>query len=160
MIARLLITRGLGDSFEVSGYALAACIGLGLAFTVTTKANIRVDFLTAKLPFALRAAFDLLAASVLAVVALALAWFAYGTVAQSVAMNAKSISQLQVPMVIPQGIWWLGLVWFAIVAVLAPLQAIRSLIWHDRPGFEARIGSADVQQEISQSGLKAQKDQT
>ncbi|KMK66328.1 TRAP transporter small permease subunit [Puniceibacterium sp. IMCC21224] len=160
VIARLLINRGLVESFEISGYALAACVGLGLAFTVTTKANIRVDFLTAKLPFGLRAGFDLLAAAVLAVVAVALAYFAYGTVAQSVAMNAKSISQLQVPMVIPQGLWWIGLVWFACVAVLVPLQAAGRLIRRDRAGFEALIGSVNVDEEISQTGLRTQEDQT
>ena len=39
VITRFLFKRGMVESFEISGYALAACIGLGLAFTVTSKAN-------------------------------------------------------------------------------------------------------------------------
>lgn len=152
VIARLVLNRGLVESFEISGYALAACIGLGMAFTVTTKANIRVDILTARLPTSLRAATDLIAALALAVVAAALGWFAWGTLAQSWAMDARSISRLQVPIVLPQGIWWLGLAWFACVAALAPVLAILRLVRGDRVGFDALVGPVSLDDEIDQTG--------
>ena len=112
------------ESFEISGYMLAACIGLGLAFTVTSKSNIRVDILLDAFPDRLRAACDLLASVTLAIIALALAWFCWQTLAQSWAMNARSTSIMQTPMVLPQGMWWIGMFWFAFMAVLLPLQAI------------------------------------
>ncbi|MGJ8572701.1 MAG: TRAP transporter small permease subunit [Hoeflea sp.] len=151
VLARYFLNRALVESFEISGYGLAACIGLGLAFTVTTKAHIRVDFLVAKMPFPVRAGCDLLAACALALVAAALAWFAWGTVSQSWAMGARSMSQLQIPIVIPQGLWWIGLFWFACMAVLAPFQAVLRLIKGDRAGFEAAIGSADLNAEIDEA---------
>jgi TRAP-type C4-dicarboxylate transport system permease small subunit len=147
------------ESFEISGYALAACVGLGLSFTVTTKANIRVDFITAKLPFPLRAAFDLAASLALALVASALAWFTWKTLGQSWTMGAKSISQMQVPMVIPQGLWWVGLFWFAGMAVLAPVQAAMRLVAGDRRGFETLVGSASLEAEIGQAGVEADADE-
>ena len=153
VIARYFFNRGVVESFEISGYALAACIGLGMAFTVTTKANIRVDLLVKTLPFPVRAGLDLGAAIALALVALALAWFAWGTLQQSWSMGAKSISQLQVPMVIPQGIWWIGLFWFAAVAVLIPVQAVKRLLAGDRAGFQELIGSSGVADEIVQAGV-------
>lgn len=145
---RYFFNRSAVESFEISGYGLAACIGLGLAFTVTTKAHIRVDFVVARFPFPLRAACDLAAACALAVLAAALAWFAWGTLAQSWSMGARSMSHLRIPIVIPQGLWWIGLFWFACVAVLAPIQAVLRLIRGDRAGFEALIGSADLDAEI------------
>ena len=148
---RFFFNRSAVESFEISGYGLAACVGLGLGFTVTTKAHIRVDFLVARLPFPLRAACDLLAASALAVVAGALAWCAWGTVSQSWAMGARSMSHLQIPIVIPQGLWWVGLFWFACMAVLAPVQAVIRLARGDRSGFEAAIGSADLDTEINEA---------
>lgn len=154
VITRYLFKRGMVESFEISGYALAACIGLGLAFTVTTKANIRVDILLGALPGKARVVCDILASLAVALVAVALAWFAWGTVSHSWALNAKSVSQLQTPMVIPQGIWCVGLVWFACMAVLIPIQAIARLIAHDRPGFDALIGSLRVTEEIEQSGVE------
>jgi TRAP-type C4-dicarboxylate transport system permease small subunit len=151
VLARYFLNRGVVESFEISGYGLAACIGLGLAYTVTTKAHIRVDFLVSKMPFPVRATCDLLAACALAVVATALAWFAWGTVSQSWTMGARSMSLLQIPVVIPQGIWWVGLFWFACMAVLAPIQAVLRLIKGDRAGFEAAIGSADLNAEIDEA---------
>jgi TRAP-type C4-dicarboxylate transport system permease small subunit len=148
---RYFFNQSAVDSFEISSYGLAICIGLGMAFTVTTKAHIRVDFLAARLPFPLRAACDLLAALALALVAAALAWFAWGTLEQSWSMGARSMSQMRVPLVLPQGLWWIGLFWFACMAVLAPVQAVLRLIRGDRAGFDAVVGSADLDAEIAEA---------
>ena len=148
---RYFFNQSAIDSFEISSYGLAACIGLGMAYTVTTKAHIRVDFLVARLPFPLRAACDLLAALALAMVAAALAWFAWGTVAQSWSMGARSMSQMRVPLILPQGIWWIGLFWFACMAVLAPVQAVLRLLRGDRAGFDAAVGSSDLDAEIAEA---------
>ena len=155
VITRLVFRRGVVESFELSGYALAAAIGLGLAFTVTSKANVRVDVLLDVLPRSFRVPCDLIASLSLSVVALALAWFCWKTVDQSLAMNARSISTLQVPMAIPQGFWWVGIFWFACIAVLIPLQATVRLLRHDRPGFDALIGSLRVSEEMSHAGVGA-----
>ena len=106
------------------------------------------------LPGKVRIVCDIIASLALALIAVALAWFAWGTLTQSWALNAKSVSQLQTPMVLPQGIWCVGLVWFACMAVLIPIQAIARLIAHDRPGFDALIGSLRVTEEIEQSGVE------
>ncbi|GLT11019.1 TRAP transporter small permease subunit [Sulfitobacter porphyrae] len=148
---RYFFNQSAVDSFEISSYGLAICIGLGMAFTVTTKAHIRVDFLAARLPFPLRAACDLLAAFALALVAAALAWFAWGTLEQSWSMGARSMSQMRVPLVLPQGLWWIGLFWFACMAVLAPVQAVLRLIRGDRAGFDSVVGSADLDAEIAEA---------
>ena len=44
VISRAVLGRTLLESFEFSEYALAACIGLGMGYTVTTRANVRVLF--------------------------------------------------------------------------------------------------------------------
>jgi TRAP-type C4-dicarboxylate transport system permease small subunit len=153
VITRYLFKRGMVESFEISGYALAACIGLGLGFATTSKTHIRVDILLDAFPRPVRVVFDLLAAVSLALLAVALAWFCWGTVAQSMAMNAKSVSTLQTPMALPQSIWWVGIFWFACVAVLLPVQAVLRLMAGDGPGFDALIGSLRVTDEISQAGV-------
>ncbi len=153
VVTRFIFKRGMIESFEISGYMLAACIGLGLAFTVTSKSNIRVDILLDALPYRLRAACDLLAAFALAVIAVALVWFTWKTLAQSWSMNARSTSIMQTPMVLPQGVWWIGLLWFAFMAVLLPLQAILRLLAGDQRGFDHLIGSLRVAEELQQAGI-------
>ena len=153
VITRFVFKRGMVESFEISGYMLAACIGLGLAFTVTSKSNIRVDILLDAFPYRLRAACDLLAAFALAVIAVALVWFTWKTLAQSWTMNARSTSVMQTPMVLPQGVWWIGLLWFAFMAVLLPLQSMLRLLAGDRRGFDKFIGSLRVTEELQQAGI-------
>ena len=154
VVTRYLFKRGMVESFEISGYALAACIGLGLGFATTSKTHIRVDILLDAFPRPVRVAFDLLASLSLALLAVALAWFCWGTLAQSMAMNAKSVSALQTPMALPQSIWWVGIFWFACVAVMLPVQAVLRLMAGDGPGFDALIGSLRVTDEISQAGVE------
>lgn len=153
VITRAIFRRAVVESFEVSGYCFAAAIGLGLAFTVTQKSNIRVDILLAALPRGVRRACDLLAALALAASALALAWYCFGTLAQSWRMDAKSISVLQVPLVLPQGIWWIGMFCFAFMAILVPVQATLKLLAGDTAAFDRTIGSLRVTEEISQAGV-------
>ena len=157
VVSRYFFKRGMVESFEISGYALAACIGLGMAFTVTSKSNIRVDILLDALPDPVRVACDIVASISLAIIAAALAWYAFGTVQQSWSMNARSVSSMQTPMILPQGIWWFGLFWFACMAVLIPIQAIIRLLKRDRRGFDAMIGSLRVVEEIEQAGVPAAK---
>lgn len=152
VVTRYFFKRGMVESFELSGYALAAAIGLGMGFTVTQKTNIRVDILLDMLPGKVRVACDILASLSLTMIAVTLAWFAFGTLQASWTMNAKSVSTLQTPMVLPQGVWWVGLFWFACMAVLTPIQAISRLVARDRAGFNAMIGSLRVTEEIEQAG--------
>ena len=60
---------------------------------------------------------------------------------------------MQTPMVLPQGVWWIGLLWFAFMAILLPLQAILRLLAKDQRGFDRLIGSLRVSEELEQAGI-------
>lgn len=154
VISRFIFNTTVVESFEISGYALAACIGLGMGYTVTTKANIRVDFMVAKLPPPLRRFFDLLASTALAVTAVALAYLTWTKLQQTWTMDAKSTSTLQVPLFLPQGIWWVGFFWFGCVAVLTPLLAVFRLVRGDPRGFDQMLGTSALSEEMSQIGIE------
>jgi TRAP-type C4-dicarboxylate transport system permease small subunit len=155
VITRAIFRRGVVESFEISGYAFAAAIGLGMAFAVASKSHIRVDIALGLLPKGWRAPCDLLAAAALALIALALAWYCWGTLSQSIEMNAKSVSTMQTPLALPQSVWFAGLFWFAAMAVIVPLQALARLLSGDRAGFDALVGSLRVDEEIEQAGVDA-----
>lgn len=158
VVTRFFFKRGMVESFELSGYALAATIGLGLAFTVTSKSNIRVDVLLGMLPRPLRALCDILASLALATIAVMLAFHTWKTIAQTWSMGAKSVTVLQTPMILPQSIWWIGLFWFAAIAIIVPIQALLRLLRNDRDGFERLIGSLRVEEEIEQAGSAKARD--
>jgi len=158
VVSRAVIGRTLLESFEISGYSLAVCIALGMGYTVTSKANIRVDILTVKLPRYVRLVFDMAAAVAVAVTAVALARYCFGILAESWKLGARSQSTLQLPLILPQGIWWLGFVWFAIVACLLPAFAIVRLVSRDVVGAEALISSPDLSDEMREIGFDTKND--
>jgi TRAP-type C4-dicarboxylate transport system permease small subunit len=159
VISRFLFNKTVVDSFEISGYALAACIGLGMGYTVTTKANVRVDFLVTKLPPPLRRVFDLIASVALAVIAVALTYLTWTKLHQTWDMQAKSISTLQMPLHIPQGIWWVGFFWFGCVAVLTPILAVIRLVQGDTYGFDRMLGTAALSEEMGQIGVNRRSEE-
>lgn len=153
VISRALIGRTIVESFEIAGYALAACIGLGMGYTVTSKANVRVDILTARLPRGLRLAVDLIASLALAVTAFAFAYYTFDVLAESWRLGARSVSTLQVPLILPQSIWWIGFAWFATVACLTPILAFIRLLSRDMDGAEALISNPGLMDEMKESGI-------
>lgn len=157
VISRAVIGRTVIESFEISSYAFAACIGLGMGFTVSSKANIRVDILTAKLPRSLRLLFDLIASLALAITALALAWYSFDVLSQSWKLGARSQSTLQVPLLLPQSVWWIGFVWFAAVACLTPIFAMLRLVTKDVDGAEALISTPNLNDEIKEIGIDLER---
>lgn len=158
VVSRLVLGRTVVESFEISGYALAACIGLGMGFTVTSKANVRVDILTARLPRALRIAVDLIASLALALTAFAFAFYTFDVLTESWRLDARSISTLRVPLIVPQSIWWLGFAWFATVACLTPILAILRILSNDLDGAEILISNPDLADEMREIGIDAQED--
>lgn len=153
VIFRHFFNRGLVESFELSGFSFAACIGLGMGYTVVTKSNIRINFLTEKLPQGFQDVANLAAALSLAALASALAWYGGKTLLQTWQMGATSMSRLHWPMVIPQGIWWFGMLWFAVVAVMTLVLAVRRLAAGDRERCEELIGPPNFEDEIEQQGV-------
>ncbi|WP_341861226.1 TRAP transporter small permease [Gymnodinialimonas sp. 57CJ19] len=158
VVSRATLGRTIVESFEISSYAFAACIGLGMGYTVSSKANIRVDILTAKLPRRLRLGFDLVAALAMALTATALAYYTFDVLAESWNLGSRSQSTLQVPLILPQSLWWAGLVWFATVACLTPLFAAARLFAGDPDGAEALISNPDLMDEIKDIGIDVDED--
>lgn len=156
VISRAILGRTLLESFEFSEYALAACIGLGLGYTVTTRANVRVDILTAHLPRSIRLYIDLIASVTLAATALAMAWYAFTVLEETWRLDARSISTLRVPLIWPQSIWFVGFSWFATTACLVVVFAIERLWRRDFGGAETLISNPQLADEMEGLGFDAQ----
>jgi len=155
VVLRYFLNRTVVESFEISGYAFAAAVALGMAYTISCKSNIRIDLLANRLPLLPRVILDLVAHLAILAVAATIAWYALQTWLQSLKLDAKSITILQVPLILPQGIWLLGLLWFALFAAMVAWSAARRLLRGDLAGVQALIGPATLQEEIEQAGASA-----
>lgn len=150
VITRSILRLTFLQSFELSSYAFAASVTLGLAYTLTSRAHIRIEVFYVLFRSPVRIALDLVAIIFLTVAAVALAWFAGQTVFYTYQVGAHSNTSLAVPLVIPQALWLAGLVWFAFTAFWLTARSLLNVLAH-RPGLVTRdIGVLALQEEIEQ----------
>ena len=136
------------ESFELSTYAFAIATALGLSYALVSRAHIRIEVLYMLLPARRRGWVDLFAYVVLAVCALTLLYWSAQLVLGNYQSGARSNSSLSLPLVIPQGIWLVGLAWFALLSVLYTLLGLR-LCLRGRPEQTHRqLGVASLEEEI------------
>lgn len=139
---------------EITSYMLAFGIAWGLAHALAARAHIRVDVLVNKLPIAWRQYLHALALAVLTFLALFLAWCAWTLVDESVFFNATDTSALAIPLVIPQGLWAIGISMLAMQAVLQ-LFEVACLLWaNDAQQVDSLLGARGYQEE-TQEALEA-----
>jgi TRAP-type C4-dicarboxylate transport system permease small subunit len=139
---------------EITSYMLAFGIAWGLAHALAARAQIRVDVLVNKLPIAWRQYLHALALAVLTTLALFLAWCAWTLVDESVFFNATDTSALAVPLVIPQGLWAIGISMLAMQAVLQLFEVACLLCAGDAQLIDRLLGARGYEEE-TQEALEA-----
>jgi TRAP-type C4-dicarboxylate transport system permease small subunit len=150
IILRSIFDRSVGGADELSGYALAIASAWGLGFALLGRAHIRIDSLYALMSAGVRVFLDLLGLAGFALFMGLVTWHAIGVLRQSAESNTHSISALSTPLVLPQTLWVLGLVFFMAVVVLLLLRALLAVLSRD-PGTVSRlIGSKAVLEEIEE----------
>lgn len=103
---------------EVTGYLLALGISFGLAETLTTRGHIRVDVLVRSLPLGIRVYMHTIALAFLTGFVALLTVRSLDVVVTSWQLGSRDTTELETPLVVPQALWFLGLLLFAMLAVL------------------------------------------
>ena len=143
------------ESFELTGYAFGASVTLGFAYALIAKSHIRIEVVYVLFRRPIRIALDVVAIVFLALAAIVLAWYASQAVLYSYANSAHSTTTLAVPLVVPQGVWLVGIVWFALVAVWLAINSVLNLL-EGRPELvDQEIGVLALQEEITLSSRGA-----
>jgi TRAP-type mannitol/chloroaromatic compound transport system permease small subunit len=150
VIVRKLFTLSLGGADELSGYAFAIGVAWALPFALLQRANIRIDALYAKLPARIAALLDVVALVALAVFVTVLTRYAWEVVAGSWRLNALSNSALNVPLWIPQGIWFLGLTLFLLTVLLLTLRTMLALASGDLALVRELAGARGIEEESAE----------
>jgi TRAP-type C4-dicarboxylate transport system permease small subunit len=149
---RYLFAWTLGGADELSGYALAIASAWGFSSALFSRSHIRIDTVYVRVGSRVRAVLDLVSLAVFAFFIALVAWYAWGVVWQSFVSDSHSLSEMEAPLVIPQGLWFAGLVFFVAVALLLLVRAITALVAGDLPTLFALIGSksavAEAEEEV------------
>ena len=99
---------------EIGGYALAVGGLWALGFCLTTGAHVRIDVLLPHFPARLREVLNYAALVLLTAFAAIVAWYSWKLALESATTDARAMSFLRTPLVLPQTAMALGFTLFAI----------------------------------------------
>ena len=101
---RYLLNRTVGGGTEIAGYALALASAWGLTVALLRRSHVRVDSVYTHLPQRPRALLDMVGLLAFILFMALVTRYAYGVVQQSIISGTRSVSSLEIPLVIPQAI--------------------------------------------------------
>jgi TRAP-type C4-dicarboxylate transport system permease small subunit len=139
---------------EITSYMLAFGIAWGLAHALATRSHIRIDVLVNRLPIGLRQYLHAFALLLLTGLSVFIAWCAWRLVGESILFNAKDTSALAIPLVIPQGLWAIGITMLAVFAVVLLLEVVCLLATGNAAEIDKLLGPRGYQEE-TQEALEA-----
>ena len=118
----------IGGADDLSGYALAIASAWGFSAALLSRSHIRIDTVYVRVRSRLaRALLDLLSLACLLLFGGLLAWHGWGVFQLSYVSDSHSQSAIEMPLAIPQGVWFVGLVFFVAVALLLMVRALLAL---------------------------------
>ncbi|WP_272010395.1 TRAP transporter small permease subunit [Roseovarius sp. ZX-A-9] len=131
---RILGAGTFSSANELSGYAFAIATSWSLAFVLFERSNIRIDVLYSWFPIGVKAALDIVSLVLLGLFILFLSWRTAFMLLETVKNDTSSVTPLATPMIIPQGLWALGLVLFLTCWAALLLHNVIAFIRRDFKG--------------------------
>ncbi len=148
VILRKVFLVSLGGADEMASYALALGTVWALSFALLHRSHIRVDALYQHLPNRVCAILDVLALTSILAFASVLAFYGFDVWLTSWQFDATANTPLSTPLWIPQGLWILGLISFALTTLLLLARAIRALLRNDIGTVRRLAGTKTVDEEL------------
>lgn len=127
-VARKLFNFSIQGADELGGYSLAIGSTIAFSLALAGRNHIRVDVFHEIFPRGVKAALNWLSAVLLAATALLFATVALGALQESLQYRSTAQTPWATPLIWPQGLWYAGLVIFAIVAAGFAVRATWLLV--------------------------------
>ena len=151
VLARKFLGFSSQSTTELSGYMLGVCIAWGLAGALEARTHVRIDILIQKVPPRWRGYLHWLALASLVVFAGFLLYGAWHTTMESWDFKATDNSLLKTPLVIPQGLWLIGIGVFGVMAMLRLLEVALLLPKGDIQAIEHLTGPRSYVEEADEA---------
>jgi TRAP-type C4-dicarboxylate transport system permease small subunit len=127
-ISRKLFNVSLQGADELGGYALAVGSTIAFSLALMGRNHIRVDVFHEKFPRGLQAALNWISIASLAAFGAFIAWIAFKVIGDTLQYGSTAQTPWATPLIWPQGVWYAGLVIFALVAIGYALRATLLLV--------------------------------
>jgi TRAP-type C4-dicarboxylate transport system permease small subunit len=150
VVIRKFFGATLGGASELGGYALAIGSAWAYSFALLERAHIRIDTLYALLPAYLCAILDILGLALFIAFFGMVTWYAFGTLQLTYENNSHAMTPLHTPLVYPQLLWFAGLCWFMVTAIILLLRALARIARRDVGGVRRILGSRSAKEEVDE----------
>lgn len=148
LLLRKFAGWSLGGADEIAGYVLAIVSAWAFPVTLLRRSHIRVDVLYSHMPQSVRIALDLFAMACLALFVGVLTFHAWQALLDSILFKSVSNTPLQVPLWIPQTMWFAGYVFFLVTTIMLLVGSLWLLFKKRRRDISRLIGIHSVEEEI------------
>ena len=148
--ARKLFNISLQGADELGGYALAVGSTIAFSLALMGRNHIRVDVFHEKFPARVQALLNWISAVSLAALAVFIGWVAFKVIGDTMAYRSTAQTPWATPLIIPQGVWYGGLVIFALVACGLALRATRLLLRGDIAALNADFHPKSAKEELKE----------
>ncbi|TFZ05185.1 TRAP transporter small permease [Ramlibacter henchirensis] len=122
-LARKLFNISLQGADELGGYALAVGSTIAFSLALMGRAHIRVDVFHDKFPPRVQAVLNWVSIVSLAVFGLFISWVAFKVIGDTLQYRSTAQTPWATPLIIPQGVWYGGLLIFGLLALVYALRA-------------------------------------
>lgn len=147
VLARKFISHSVQGVDEIGGYVLAVTASVGFAYGLLHRVHTRIELVLVMLPAKMQGILNFIAALALAGFSVFMALRAYDALAESIDFGSRASTPLQTPLWLPQSIWFLGILLFAILSVLMAANAFYLLL-RDTKKLNAAYGPPSLDEEI------------
>ena len=151
VVLRKLFSFSIGGADELSSYVLALTTAWGFSLAVVHRAHIRIDVLYQKLNMKIRSYLDVIAALSMVMFSGYLAYFCWSVISVTIRRGSTANTPLQTPLIIPQGLWFLGLLVFYLVSLFVLAKAVKALLAKDYAGVNAVAGVRTSDDELEEA---------
>nr|WP_311732112.1 TRAP transporter small permease [Variovorax paradoxus] len=148
--ARKLFNVSLQGADELGGYALAVGSTIAFSLALMGRNHIRVDVFHEKFSPRAQAVLNWISIVSLAAFAVFIAWVAFKVIGDTMAYRSTAQTPWATPLIIPQGVWYAGLVIFALVACGFALRATRLLFSGDIARLNADFHPKSAKEELKE----------
>lgn len=147
IVSRRLFGVSVQGTDELGGYALAMVGSLGMAHVLARREFTRIDLFFRYMPLPVQRVLHVAAYVSLAGVVVFFCYHAWMTLSDTLLFQSRANTPLQTPLWIPQGLWTLGMGFFALNAALHALRAILLLVL-DPACVERDYGGTRIEDEV------------
>ncbi|MDN8614245.1 TRAP transporter small permease subunit [Variovorax ginsengisoli] len=149
-LSRKLFNISLQGADELGGYALAVGSTIAFSLALIGRNHIRVDVFHEKFSPRVQALLNWISMLSLAVFALFIAWVAFKVIQDTTAYRSTAQTPWATPLIIPQSVWYGGLVIFALVACGLAWRATRLLLRGDIARLNSDFHPKSAKEELKE----------